>query len=204
MDWIATYPEREDPKNVYCDEDEKAYFDYSPRALWLRAVVLAVLYLMGQVSGNTPVPRDQKIRAVFVAGFAGLLAGAVALAMAEFVSVYTQHDIMKFQAKRDAESGRRRRKWLIPRPAVVAVSAGMAHLLGGSLVLLSAGFVRNHMVRGVLAVAVASLSMLVVGTLGAVLGRAPVVRSCARVLGGGLVAISIIWGKSEIIQKLGT
>ncbi|KAI9198982.1 hypothetical protein LWI28_025398 [Acer negundo] len=206
---------------------QKQYFDYSQRAQWLRGVVLGgleglVFTTLLMMNIDQMVTQDQtKSTKLILTGFLGLISGALRIATSELVSVYTQVDILTFQAKRDLKlSGRRRdhhhqhnhhdphdhdhhdeKTWqMVPNPAQVAVTSSLAYLLVGTVPLLASGFVdqQHNNLRTCIAMISASLSMLLVGGFAAVLGNASIARSCARVLVGGLVAILIMWGKIKI------
>lgn len=184
---------------------EDSYFNYSPRALWLRAIVLGGLE--GLVSsavmmmGIGMFTQDNKV--ILLTSFTSLAAASMNLAIAEFVSVYAQYDIMMFQAKRDLAVGRNGGKGLVPSPTVVAVVASVTRFVCGSVPLLTGGFIRDHKWRSHVATTVASLLLIVVGVIGAALGKAPVARSCLRLLFGGWLTISIIWGKYHVLGQTG-
>lgn len=182
----------------------KDLINYSPRALWLRAIVLGGLE--GLVSaavmmmGIGTFTQDNKV--VVVTSFTSLAAAAMNLAIAEFVSVHTQYDIMTFQAKRDLAMGRDGGRGMVPSPTVVAVAASVTYFVCGSVTLVAGGFIREQKWRALVASMVASLLLIVVGVFGAAVGKAPVARSCVRLLFGGWLAISIIWARSLFLGKL--
>lgn len=187
------------------EDSYKDLINYSPRALWLRAIVLGGLE--GLVSaavmmmGIGMFTQDNKV--VVVASFASLAAAAMNLAIAEFVSVYTQYDIMSFQGKRDLAMGRDGGKGLVPSPTLVAVVASVTYFVCGSVTLVAGGFIREQKWRALVASTVASLLLIVVGAIGAAVGKAPVARSCVRLLFGGWLAISVIWARSLLLRRLG-
>ncbi|XP_015883561.3 vacuolar iron transporter homolog 4 [Ziziphus jujuba] len=187
-------------------EDAK-HFDYSPRALWLRAIVLGgleglVFSAVTMMGIGMLKEEDNKVK--LITSFLGLASGAFNVAIAEFVSVYTQYDIMRFQLERNIRMGKGDQKaGLIPSPIVIAVAASVAYFVGGTVPVLGGGFIRESKWRSFIATIVASSCMIAVGTIGAGVGNSPVARSCVRVLFGGWVMISIGWGKNYILRYIG-
>jgi len=174
--------------------------DYLARAQWLRAAVLgandglvSVASLMigvGAVNGGA--------RAMLVSGLAGLVAGACSMAIGEFVSVYAQYDIQVAHSERaracsdggggssseEAEEG-------LPSPAQAAAASALAFAAGAALPLLSGGFLRHWAARVAAVCASSSLGLAGFGAAGAYLGGASAVRSGARVLLGGWLAMAV-------------
>ncbi|XP_059651111.1 vacuolar iron transporter homolog 4-like [Cornus florida] len=189
-----------------CQEPD---FDYSQRAQWIRAAVLgandglvSVASLMMGVGG---VNKD--VKAMILTGFAGLVAGACSMATGEFVSVYSQLDIELAQMKREKRRGmgdnevavQETQKEKLPNPVQAALASALAFSLGALVPLLAAAFIHDHKVRMGVVVAAATLALVVLGGVGAVLGRTPVVKSCARVLIGGCMAMAITFGLTKLI-----
>lgn len=179
-------------------------FDYSQRSQWLRAAVLgandglvSIASLMVGVGG---VKKD--IKAMILTGFAGLVAGACSMAIGEFVSVYSQRDIEISQMKRESE-GEEGEKDKLPNPMQAAVASAFAFSLGAVVPLLAAAFIGNSEVRLGVVVAAVTLALVVFGGVGAVLGGSPVVKSCARVLVGGWLAMAITFGLTKLISTTG-
>ncbi|KAI6704020.1 hypothetical protein NL676_013156 [Syzygium grande] len=210
MEVIETQPKPKQDLRDNQNSRERPWVDYSPRALWLRAMVLGghegltamALVLIG-VGMVTPKDHHRDIKPLLLTCFATLVAGALSLANAEYVSVYTQYDTMKFQEKREMRRGLGERNWLVPSPSVVAACAAVTYVIGGSVPLLAAVFIQGHKMRTVVASVMASLSMIAVGIAGAALGNSPIARSCARCIFGGWLGICLIWGKSEFLKYMG-
>ncbi|KAI4352969.1 hypothetical protein L6164_007170 [Bauhinia variegata] len=194
-------------------EIEKKDFDYSKRSQWLRAAILGandgLVSTASLMMGVGAVRQD--IKAMILSGFAGLVAGACSMAIGEFVSVYSQLDIEVAQMKRDKESGNERgieeeddeEKESLPNPLQAAAASALAFSVGAMVPLLAASFIREYKVRlGVMFLAV-TLTLMVFGWLGAVLGRAPVLRSSLRVLLGGWLAMAITFGLTKLIGSSG-
>lgn len=188
-------------------------FDYSQRAQWLRAAVLGandgLVSVASLMMGVGAVKTD--IKAMLLAGFAGLVAGAGSMAIGEFVSVCTQRDIEIAQMKRDQQKKiisnenheepdeNIQREEALPNPAQAAIASALAFSVGAVVPLLGSAFVRDHKVRLAVVAAVASIALVVFGVLGALLGKTPIVKSSARVLVGGWMAMAITFGLTKLI-----
>lgn len=187
-------------------ELETKDFDYSKRSQWLRAAVLGandgLVSTASLMMGVGAVKQD--VKAMILTGFAGLVAGACSMAIGEFVSVYSQLDIELAQIKRMKERGGGEAKEEgLPNPVQAAAASALAFSLGAMVPLLAASFIREYKVRLAVVVAAVSLALAVFGWLGAVLGKAPVVRSSARVLVGGWMAMAITFGLTKLIGSSG-
>ncbi|KAI3460485.1 hypothetical protein Pfo_017148 [Paulownia fortunei] len=194
--------------------EENQEFDYSKRSQWLRAAVLGandgLVSTASLMMGVGAVKHD--IKAMVLTGFAGLVAGACSMAIGEFVSVYSQLDIelaqMKREKKRAAaaagvveEDGENKES--LPNPVQAAAASALAFSAGAMVPLLASSFIREYRVRiGVVVVAV-SVALVAFGWLGAALGRAPVVRSSARVVVGGWLAMALTFGLTKLIGSRG-
>lgn len=192
----------EEPK-PYQEVEERNNIDYSQRAQWLRAAVLGandgLVSVASLMIGIGAV--KENITAMLLAGFAGLIAGACSMAIGEFVSVYTQYDIEIAQIKRDKENnniGEEAQREKLPNPFQAALASALAFSVGAVIPLLAAAFIRNYKIRLVVVAVVASLTLLLFGGVGAVLGKTPVRKSCIRVLLGGWMAMTITFGHQVI------
>lgn len=190
---------------------EQDYFDYSQRAQWLRAAVLGandgLVSVASLMMGVGAVKKD--VAVMILTGFAGLVAGACSMAIGEFVSVYSQLDIEVAQMKREkrmidnGENEEKVEKEQLPNPIQAAIASALAFSLGALVPLLAAAFIGDHKVRLAVVVAAVTLALVVFGAVGAVLGRTPVVKSCARVLLGGWIAMAITFGLTKLIGSSG-
>ncbi|KAL1534302.1 Vacuolar iron transporter 2.1 [Salvia divinorum] len=195
------------PKDLPKMEEE---INYSERAQWLRAAVLGandgLVTVASLILGVGALKHDA--RAIILAGFAGLFAGACSMAIGEFVSVYTQLDIERAQIKREktmagsgvAEEAEREK---LPNPWQAAAASAIAFSLGAVLPLLAAAFVEDHRVRQGVVVAATTAGLVGFGGTGAVLGRTKVVRSCVRVVVGGWMAMAITFGLTKLLGSSG-
>jgi VIT1/CCC1 family predicted Fe2+/Mn2+ transporter len=197
-----------DDEAVMVVKDEEAFggggVDYSGRAQWLRAAVLGandgLVSVASLMIGVGAV--SESGRAMLVSGVAGLVAGACSMAIGEFVSVCSQRDVELAQLERDGKRGGEEEKAL-PSPAQAAAASAMAFSVGAVVPLLAAGFIVNYRLRIAVVVAVASVALAAFGCVGAVLGRAAVARSSARVVLGGWAAMGITFGLMRLFKASG-
>ncbi|KAK7391266.1 hypothetical protein VNO78_19679 [Psophocarpus tetragonolobus] len=191
-------------------EVETKDFDYSKRSQWLRAAVLGandgLVSTASLMMGVGAVKQDIKV--MILTGFAGLVAGACSMAIGEFVSVYSQLDIELAQMKRDNRRHRdqeedEKEKESLPNPIHAAAASALAFSVGAMVPLLAASFIRDYKVRLAVVLGAVSFALVVFGWLGAVLGKAPTLRSCVRVLVGGWLAMAITFGLTKLIGSSG-
>ncbi|XP_042065860.1 vacuolar iron transporter homolog 4-like [Salvia splendens] len=192
------------PTAAPLDVENLEEFDYSTRSQWLRAAVLGandgLVSTASLMMGVGAVKQD--VKAMILTGFAGLIAGACSMAIGEFVSVYSQRDIELAQMKRGSAGGEADKEGL-PNPLQAAAASALAFSMGAMVPLLAASFIREYKVRVGVVVAAVTLALAVFGWLGAVLGRAPVARSAARVLIGGWLAMAVTFGLTKLIGSNG-
>ncbi|KAF8112367.1 hypothetical protein N665_0064s0004 [Sinapis alba] len=190
--------------NIDMEKDQETAFDYSKRAQWLRAAVLGandgLVSTASLMMGVGAVKQDFKT--MILTGFAGLVAGACSMAIGEFVSVYSQYDIEVAQMKRE-NGGEVIEKEKLPSPMRASAASAVAFSLGAVVPLLAAGFVKTYQVRVGVIVAAVTLALVMFGWLGAVLGKAPVVKSSARVLIGGWIAMAVTFGLTTLFRSHG-
>ncbi|CAN1137723.1 Vacuolar iron transporter homolog 4 [Linum perenne] len=182
-------------------EEEDDQFDYAKRSQWLRAAVLGandgLVSTASLMMGVGAVKQD--VKAMILTGFAGLVAGACSMAIGEFVSVYSQYDIEVAQMKRGIEE--EVEKESLPNPVQAAAASGLAFSIGAMVPLLAASFIKEYKVRlGVMFGAV-TLALVLFGWIGAVLGKAPVVKSSMRVLIGGWVAMALTFALTKSVDS---
>ncbi|PWA77899.1 hypothetical protein CTI12_AA158100 [Artemisia annua] len=202
-DFSLPIPEdQSDQKQYQLPKEEE--FDYSQRGQWLRAAVLGandgLVSVASLMMGIGAVKQDAK--AMILTGFAGLVAGACSMAIGEFVSVYSQLDVEVAQRKRENRTvgnQEEEEKEQLPNPIQAAVASALAFTLGAIVPLLAASFLGDHKTRLGVVVAAVSLALVIFGWIGAVLGGTPVVKSCIRVVFGGLMAMAITFGLTKLI-----
>ncbi|KAL6633884.1 hypothetical protein ACP70R_026555 [Stipagrostis hirtigluma subsp. patula] len=182
--------------------------DYMARAQWLRAAVLGAndgLVSVASLMIGVGAVNDAA-GAMLVSGLAGLVAGACSMAIGEFVSVYAQYDIQVAHAERsrsggdDSGSSTSSEEESLPRPTQAAAASALAFAAGGALPLLAGGFVRPWAARVAAVCAASSLGLAGFGAAGAYLGGASVVRSGARVLLGGWLAMAVTYGVLKLFS----
>ncbi|KAG9444366.1 hypothetical protein H6P81_015706 [Aristolochia fimbriata] len=200
--------------DVESSGEEMISTDYSQRANWLRAAVLGandgLVSTASLMMGVGAIKTDTK--AMIISGLAGLVAGACSMAIGEFVSVYSQLDIEVAQMKREKEikagttggdDAEGAETVHLPSPTQAAAASALAFSVGAIVPLLTAAFIRDHKLRlGMVAVAVTA-ALLVFGWVGAKLGKAPLKRSCARVLIGGWLAMLVTFGVMKVFGSTG-
>ncbi|KAI9082453.1 hypothetical protein K1719_035596 [Acacia pycnantha] len=200
--FIFDVESNQEKPNDHHQQDEIKVVDYVQRAQWLRAAVLGandgLLSTASLMMGVGAVRKD--VKTMILTGVAGLVAGACSMAIGEFVSVYSQYDIEVAQLKRE---GKEVKKSELPNPSYAALASAVAFAVGSLVPLLGAAFIKDYMVRLGVVVAVVSLALLVFGVVGAVLGKAPMVKSTLRVLFGGWVAMGITFGLTKSVDSIG-
>lgn len=202
----------QNPNPQHLEQDKE--FDYSKRSQWLRAAVLGandgLVSTASLMMGVGAV--KHAVKAMILAGFAGLVAGACSMAIGEFVSVYSQLDIELAQMRREekravaggaAAGGGGEEREGLPNPIQAAAASALAFSVGAMVPLLAASFISEYKVRVAAVVAAVSAALVAFGWLGAALGRAPVVRSTARVVIGGWLAMALTFGLTMLIGSKG-
>lgn len=187
--------------NIDLEKDQETAFNYSKRSPWIRAAVLGandgLVSTASLMMGVGAVKPD--VKTMLLTGFAGLVAGACSMAIGEFVSVYSQYDIEVAQIKR--ESGEEIEKAKLPSPMLASVASAVAFILGATVPLLAAAFVKTYEMRIVVIAAAVTFVLVMIGWLGAVLGKAPVVKSLARTLIGGWLAMTVTFGVTTLFRS---
>ncbi|KAL6645163.1 hypothetical protein ACP70R_002448 [Stipagrostis hirtigluma subsp. patula] len=200
LDANAAVVDTENPA-ISCDDESSSHL--VQRANWLRAALLGasdgLVSTASLMLGVGAVKAD--VRAMVMSGVAGLLAGACSMAIGEFASVSSQRDVEIAQLERQAKRGGEEEKAL-PSPVKAAAASALAFSVG-ALVPLAAAFIGNYRLRIGVVVAVATATLAAFGCMGAVLGRAPVARSCARLVLGGWVAMSVTFGLMRLFKASG-
>jgi len=191
-------------QNQTQETEENNNIDYSKRAQWLRAALLGandgLVSITSLILGVGAVHED--IKTMLLAGFAGLIAGACSMGIGEFVSVYTQFDIMVAQMNRENKINSTfvdEEKQLLPNPFQAAIASAIAFSFGATVPLLGAALVRDYKIRLFVVVGMASFALLVFGGVGAILCKTSVKKSCVRVVVGGWMAMAITFGLTKLV-----
>lgn len=158
----------------------------------LRAAVLGandgIVSTASVVMGVVGAGADNK--AVFTAGMAALVAGALSMAVGEYVSVGSQRDAERSHVKAvhgdDAEGHE------YTNPTQAAIASLVAFSVGG-LVPFLAVVVAPASVKIWVTVGAVVLALLLTGYFSALVGNAPKLRAMARVIIGGLLAMALTY-----------
>lgn len=136
-----------------------------------------VMGVAGAGAGNT---------AIFTAGMAALVAGALSMAVGEYVSVASQKDVEKVHADKDADETE------FTSPAQAAIASFLSFTLGG-LVPFLAVILAPSRIKIEATVAAVLVGLLLTGYFSATAGGASRKRAMLRVLVGGLLAMAITY-----------
>ncbi|XP_074379304.1 vacuolar iron transporter homolog 4-like [Apium graveolens] len=187
---------------------EKEYFDYSQMAQWLRAAVLGatdgLVSVVSLMMGVGAVIYG--IAVMIFTGFAGLVAGACTMAIGEFVYVHSQLDIEVARMKRNKRNEKHveeSEKEQLSNLFQAALAPALAFLLGALVPLLATVFIREHKMSLIVVNADVTFSLVVFGSVGAVLGKTPAVKPCARLLIGGWIIMAITFGLTKLTASHG-
>ncbi|KAK6923733.1 Ccc1 family [Dillenia turbinata] len=91
----------------------------------------------------------------------------------------------------------------LPSPWQAAGASAFAFAIGALIPPVAALFIKNYHVRLGVVTGAVTFALLGFGGLGAVLGRAPVVKSSLRVLSGGWMAMGVTFGLTKLIGSTG-
>ncbi len=169
------------------------------RLNWLRAAVLgandgivSVASIVMGVAGAT-----NTYSFIVTAGVAGLTAGALSMAVGEYVSVSTQRDTEKVMLARKRSDKEPISRVVthdeLTNPWHAAFASGASFVSGGIVPLLAIAFAPET-VRLETTVVAAVLALGITGTLSAHAGGANKTRATIRVIMGGLVAMAVTYG----------
>jgi VIT1/CCC1 family predicted Fe2+/Mn2+ transporter len=172
--------------------------------------IVSISSLMMGVAGAT-----SDTNAIALAGLAALIAGALSMAVGEYVSVSSQSDAEKAYVTLEKEDlhkdpegeldelAREYRAHLhvhfnldpddLNNPWQAAIASFLSFSVGG-LVPFLAMILTPSAWRIPVAVAAVVAALLTVGYLSAMVGRAPRVRAITRVVVGGLIAMAVTYG----------
>lgn len=161
------------------------------RLNWLRAGVLgandgivSTAALILGVAGATATRGP-----IVLAGLVGLLAGAMSMAVGEFVSV---------SAQRDAERGIGRPAGTLVDPVQAAVASFVSFVVGAAIPLLGVVISPNAWV----AVAMVTVALAATGATSARLGRSSTGLAVVRNVIGGLLAMAVTFGLGNLVGGL--
>jgi vacuolar iron transporter family protein len=175
------------------------------RLNWLRAGVLGandgIVSTAGLVVGVAAATTNASL--VFTAGLAGLAAGAVSMALGEYVSVSTQRDTQRVLLQKERQELAEMPQAGVDREDLVnawqaAMTSAIAFTLGGVVPLIAILLPPVGM-----RVPVAFLSVLIAlvltGTVSAILSGARKSRAVVRVVFGGALAMLVTYGVGQLV-----
>lgn len=158
----------------------------------LRAAVLGandgIVSTSSVVMGVAGAGADNK--AIFTAGMAALVAGALSMAVGEYVSVGSQRDAEKVHVETvhgdDAENHE------LTSPVQAAVASFVSFTVGGLVPFLAVVIAPNG-TKIWATIGAVIVALLLTGYFSAMAGNAPKVRAMARIMIGGLLAMGITY-----------
>ncbi|XP_058088385.1 vacuolar iron transporter homolog 4-like [Magnolia sinica] len=167
----------------------------SQKAQWMRSAIEGLLFTASLMMGVGALKEDK--RAMVLSGFAGLIAGTSNTAIRKFFRVYWQVGIEVAQMKREEYKGEVK----LSSTVQVALLSALAFSVAAMVPILAAAFITPYKVRLAVVVGAVSLALMVLGVVGAKLGRVPVVRSCVRLLVGGWLAMFVTFGLMKLFES---
>ncbi len=154
----------------------------------LRAAVLGandgIVSTSSVVMGVAGASADSRL--LFTAGMAALVAGALSMAVGEYVSVSSQRDAEKINHARGDHEGE------FTNPFQAAVASLLAFTVGG-LVPFVAVVLAPDEIKIIVTVAAVLVALIVTGYLSASVGGASKTRAISRVIIGGLIAMAVTY-----------
>lgn len=130
---------------------------------------------------------SSSMRAIFTAGMAALVAGALSMAVGEYVSVSSQRDAEKANALANDTSDTE-----FTSPTQAAVASFIAFTVGGLVpfIAIIASPEKYHILYTVIAVLIA---LLITGFMSATVGGSSRLRAMTRVIVGGVLAMAVTY-----------
>lgn len=154
----------------------------------LRAAVLGandgIVSTASVVMGVAGATTDK--RTIFTAGMAALVAGALSMAVGEYVSVSSQADAEKINARHhDSDDDEFTNPW------AAAIASLTAFTIGGLVPFLAVIMTSSY--RIAVTVVAVTIALVATGYFSARVGNASRTRAIARVVIGGLIAMAITY-----------
>ncbi len=128
---------------------------------------------------------------IFTTGLAALVAGALSMAVGEYVSVSSQRDAEKANAKKGMHPFHHD-DFEFTNPYQAAVASFIAFTAGG-LIPFVAAILSPESERIIMIVAAVIIALLITGFTSAAIGGASRLRAMSRVMVGGLLAMAITY-----------
>jgi len=139
-------------------------------------------------------------KAIFTAGMAALVAGALSMAVGEYVSVSSQSDAEKVHIEK--VHGGDTSAHEITNPFQAGFASLVSFTLGGLVPFLAIILSPEHIAIPVTFLAVC-IALLITGYTSATIGKASRKRAMLRVVVGGLLAMAITFGVGAAFGTLG-
>ena len=166
------------------------------RLNWLRAAVLGandgIVSTAGLVVGVAAATNSTST--IFTAGLAGLIAGAVSMALGEYVSVSAQRDTERLIHSKESHLGADETS----NPWQAALSSAISFTLGAVLPLVAI-LVPPAAFRVPVVFVAVIVALALTGTISAALGGVSKPRAVLRVVIGGAVAMLVTYGIGQLV-----
>ncbi len=171
---------------------------------WIRAAVLGandgIVSVAALIVGVASAFTDA--RTILVTGAAGLIAGALSMALGEYVSVSTQRDVEKAHHEEAQKHVEEKEEGEFTNPWHAAIASLFSFAVGGLIPLLAMVFSPAALRLPITYVAVL-VALLITGYLSAKASKAPVLGATLRVLIGGALAMAITTGIGKLLGVSG-
>lgn len=158
----------------------------------LRAAVLGandgIVSTSSVVMGVAGAGADNKT--IFTAGMAALVAGALSMAVGEYVSVGSQRDAEKVHVRK--VHGNEAKAHQLTSPNQAAVASFISFAVGGLIPFLTVVIAPSE-IKEWATVGAVLIALLLTGYFSAMAGDAPKLRAIGRVVIGGLLAMTITY-----------
>ena len=154
---------------------------------WLRAAVLGandgIVSVSSIVLGVAGANASRS--SIITAGIAGLTAGALSMAVGEYISVSSQKDVEREQM--EVEEGE------LTNPWEAALASALSFFAGAIIPLLAVIFSSNHL-RIPVTIGAVLIALIITGIISAKVSGAKVLKVTLRVVVGGMVAMAATYG----------
>lgn len=172
--------------------------NHNARANWLRAAVLGaidgIVSIAGLVVGVASATSSKSV--ILIAGLAGILAGALSMAVGEFVSVSTQKDIEERHHEKTAapdEDGEFTNPWH------AALASALSFVIGSIIPMTAVLLPLGEMTIPATFLSVV-LALVITGYWSAVLSDTSRLKVITRVTIGGMIAMVVTFGVGSIFS----
>lgn len=158
---------------------------------WLRAAVLGandgIVSVSAVIVGVAGASHDKRV--ILTAGVAALVAGALSMALGEYISVSSQRDTEKALLKKQ--------KHELVNPSHAAFASGIAFFCG-AIIPMTALFLAPASLEIIFTFIAVFIALIITGVLSAHAGGANKLKATLRVLIGGILAMIITFGIGKL------